>query len=201
MGSDNDSLKELDPLFVYYNEKLYNVAKFADKHPGGRKLLEKVAGGDIDDFMNGKQRILSVRHKHSENAYKMLERYSMDKDFQEDPLIASGKPILFEVGKLKHKYWQWIHLPYDGRVRLFECDLFERMTNTKWYVIPMIWMPLVIYFSMIGLQLFQNAYGIKHGTYYATFFFILGSLFWTFTEYCLHRFAFHWKPNMDSEYQ
>uniref|UniRef100_A0AC34QRU2 Fatty acid 2-hydroxylase n=1 Tax=Panagrolaimus sp. JU765 TaxID=591449 RepID=A0AC34QRU2_9BILA len=197
MGADN-TFEDSQPLFVYYKKKLYDVANFADKHPGGRKVLEKVAGGDIDEFMDGEKRIMGVRHEHSEAAHEMLARYSMDQNYQKDPLIDSGKPVLFEVGNLKHKYWRWIHEPYDGRLRLFESDSLERLTNTKWYMIPLIWMPLVIYFGFQGLNLIQDSYGYSSGTFIATTFFMSGTLVWTLLEYILHRYVFHWKPNMDS---
>ena len=135
--------------------------------------------------------------------------------FQKDPLVDSGKPVLFEVGNLKRKYWRWIHEPYDGRLRLFESDFLEQLTNTKWYMIPLIWMPLVLYFAISGLFLFRDKYGksnLKHedasvymnslglgsGALFGSILFSLGTLAWTLLEYTLHRHVFHWKPNLDS---
>lgn len=66
------------PLLFTYNGKLYDIRKFASKHPGGRKVLEKTAGTDLKDLMNGETRVLGVRHDHSKAAYDILERYAVD---------------------------------------------------------------------------------------------------------------------------
>jgi len=189
---------EEQPLFVYYKGKLYDVSSFADKHPGGRKVLERVAGNEVDKFMDGEERIMGVKHQHSEAAFDMLERYSMDQNFKKDPLVDSGKPVLFEVGNLKQKYWRWIHEPFDGRLRLFESDFLEQLTNTKWYMIPLIWMPLVLYFATSGLFLLREQYGLGFGALLASVLFSIGTLTWTLLEYTLHRHVFHWRPNLDS---
>ena len=70
------------PLLMQFNNKLYDIRGFAAKHPGGRKVLEKVAGSSIDKFMNGEERILGVKHEHSKAAFEILERYSLDSTFK-----------------------------------------------------------------------------------------------------------------------
>uniref|UniRef100_A0A7E4VWM7 Fatty acid 2-hydroxylase n=1 Tax=Panagrellus redivivus TaxID=6233 RepID=A0A7E4VWM7_PANRE len=186
------------PLFVSYKGKLYNIRAFADKHPGGRKVLERVAGGDIDVFMHGDQRIMGVKHAHSDAAFDMLERYSMDQNFKKDKLVDSGLPVMFEVGHLKEDYWRWIHEPYDGRLRLFTSDFLERLTNTKWWAVPLIWLPLVIFFGIHGIGHMYHDYGFKLGLLISSVLFSLGTLAWTLLEYMLHREVFHWRPDPKS---
>lgn len=70
------------PLLISLNEKYYDIAGFVHKHPGGEKVLRKLAGSDITKYMNGKERIMNVRHTHSEAAYGILERYSIDRSFK-----------------------------------------------------------------------------------------------------------------------
>lgn len=70
--------EEEKPLLVKLNGKLYDIRNFADKHPGGKKVLDKVSGGDIDKFMKGEERILGVKHEHSEAAYGILSQYAVD---------------------------------------------------------------------------------------------------------------------------
>lgn len=70
------------PLLVLLNGKYYDVSGFARKHPGGEKILRKVAGGDISKYMNGSEKVLHVRHQHSEAAYGILERYSLDDSYE-----------------------------------------------------------------------------------------------------------------------
>lgn len=81
------------PLLVKFNNKLYDIKKFASKHPGGRKVLEKVAGSKIDKFMKGEERIMGVRHEHSEAAFEMLERYSLDQSFK---VCVYGRLLYFK---------------------------------------------------------------------------------------------------------
>lgn len=69
-------------MLVTLKGKLYDVRNFAKKHPGGRKVLEKVSGGEVDRYMRGEERILSVKHEHSEAAYEMLERYAVEHSFK-----------------------------------------------------------------------------------------------------------------------
>uniref|UniRef100_A0AC35F5R3 Fatty acid 2-hydroxylase n=1 Tax=Panagrolaimus sp. PS1159 TaxID=55785 RepID=A0AC35F5R3_9BILA len=186
------------PLLVNYNNKLYDIKKFVSKHPGGRKVLEKVAGSSIDKFMKGEERIMGVKHEHSEAAFEMLERYSLDQSFKKDALIDSNQPVMFEVGNLKEKYWRWIHEPYDGKLRLFKSDFLESLTNTKWWMIPAVWMPLVAYFASNGLNLMYQMFGLSKGVLLASLLFTMGTLTWTLLEYSLHRGVFHWKPNPTS---
>lgn len=57
-------------------------------------------------------------------------------------------------------------------------------TQTAWWVIPVVWMPLVI-------QLGVMAY--RHGLWLTATPFTMGvgAFIWTFIEYLLHRFVFH----------
>lgn len=66
------------PLLVSLNNKYYDIAKFANKHPGGEKVLRMLAGSDVTNYMNGSKRIINVKHAHSAAAYGILERYSIN---------------------------------------------------------------------------------------------------------------------------
>ncbi|KAH7701208.1 Protein C25A1.5, partial [Aphelenchoides avenae] len=178
---------------------LYDVAPFAKKHPGGEKVLRKLAGGEIDRFMNGENGILGVRHEHSKAAYDILDRYAVDRSFEKDTLVDGKNPILWKVGTLGDRYWTWIHQPYEGALRLFESDFVERLTTTAWWVIPLVWLPPVIFFASLGLAHMCSAFGLLKGTLAASFLFALGTLAWTLLEYTLHKYVvFHWKPNTKS---
>lgn len=71
--------------------KLYEVSGFAKKHPGwslnifqnmttlgGEKVLRKLAGTEINSYMKGLERVNDLKHEHSEAAYQILSRYSVD---------------------------------------------------------------------------------------------------------------------------
>lgn len=75
-------------------------------------------------------------------------------------------------------------------VRIFKSDLLERFTHIHPATIPILWLPVAAYFLWLG-----RAEIAANGTWYAIPAFILGIvIIWTFIEYVLHRFLFHWEP-------
>ncbi|CAI4230202.1 unnamed protein product [Auanema sp. JU1783] len=199
--SDSNHNFSEKPLLVRLKGKLYDVAQFADKHPGGIKVLHKVAGEDIDEFMSGNVRISGVKHEHSEAAYKMIEKYDVENFQKGDPTLDNSCGVLPKVGKLGSDYWMWIHQPYEGTIRLFDSDFMESLTRTPWWLVPTVWVPLVVLFSYFSLSDFYASYGTQKGALMWAFLFSIGILGWTLLEYSLHRFVFHWKPNPDSPNQ
>lgn len=49
---------------------MYDVSSFATRHPGGREVLEKYNGQDVEKIMQD-----SGVHLHSKAAYTILEKY------------------------------------------------------------------------------------------------------------------------------
>ncbi|VDK17413.1 unnamed protein product [Anisakis simplex] len=189
------------PLLLTIRGRLYDVALFARKHPGGMKVLRRVAGEEADGYMDGETRIMGVKHRHSEAAYQMLEKYALDKCFKSEDNLLNGDAMLLRVGDLHDKYWTWIHQPYEGSLRLFGSDVLEMMTRTSWWIVPLIWLPLVLFFTIRAFGLLFNLYGFSQGLVVWAIYFSLGVLAWTLLEYILHRFAFHWQPNPKSSNQ
>lgn len=200
-GDANCSNVREKPLLLSIKGKLYDVALFAEKHPGGVKVLKAVAGEEADRYMDGSERIRGVKHKHSEAAYRMLERYAVDKCFVDNDNLLTGEAMLMKVGNLADRYWTWIHQPYDGTLRLFESDFLETLTRTSWWMIPAVWMPIVLFFTAQAFKLVFAHYGFLPGLLIWGFFFSFGVFAWTLLEYILHRFAFHWQPNPNSRWQ
>ena len=73
--------------------------------------------------------------------------------------------------------------------RMFENEFLDFFTRTPWWVVPLVWFPVVIWMMAIGLNQFNVAMNQALGL------FASGWLFWTLTEYSLHRKAFHWRPD------
>uniref|UniRef100_A0A915PT18 Fatty acid 2-hydroxylase n=1 Tax=Setaria digitata TaxID=48799 RepID=A0A915PT18_9BILA len=189
------------PLLLRVNGKLYDVALFASKHPGGQKVLKRLAGEDVDEYMNGTKRILGVKHQHSATAYRMLEKYAVDMCYEGSDDLLSDKPMLNKVAHLGDRYWTWIHQPYEGTLRLFESDVLESMTRTSWWMVPLVWLPVVVLFTVRAFPMIFQNYGFIYGLIIWAGLFTLGVLSWTLLEYILHRFAFHWQPNPESYFQ
>jgi 4-hydroxysphinganine ceramide fatty acyl 2-hydroxylase len=72
-------------------------------------------------------------------------------------------------------------------VRMFKSNLLEALSKVPFYV------PLIVYIPVIGYCIYRS-YETTVGL--ATFFeyMLLGLFVWTFTEYILHRFVFHYLP-------
>ncbi|EGD81296.1 fatty acid 2-hydroxylase [Salpingoeca rosetta] len=113
-------------------------------------------------------------------------------------------PMVPQVAKLGDKYWEWVHKPSAQRsYRLFAGDLYEFFSWTPWWVIPIVWVPIItalsmdalgrLDWSMSPLALVSPAMVSTQVLALWPFLgiFLTGILMWSFLEYCLHRFLFH----------
>ncbi len=78
----------------------------------------------------------------------------------------------------------------DIPIRLFKSDFLEFFTHISPVVIVVIWLPVALYFLVSGaihLPSGTSALVIPAGV-------LLGIFIWTFAEYTLHRFVFHYEP-------
>lgn len=75
-------------------------------------------------------------------------------------------------------------------IRLFKSQFLEFFTHISPVVVVIIWLPVAIYFLFkeITQPLGSNP------LLYIPISFLAGLFVWTFTEYILHRFLFHYKP-------
>ena len=75
----------------------------------------------------------------------------------------------------------------EREVRLYENDFLESLTRVHPAVPIAIWGPIAL--ALIYLGYLRD---LSVGTVIALS--IFGAFAWTFTEYCLHRWIFHWEP-------
>lgn len=73
-------------------------------------------------------------------------------------------------------------------VRMFKSDFLESLSKVHWSVPLIVWVPVIFYSGW--LSIFTFSISISNFIIY----FIAGVFFWTFAEYFLHRFVFHWTP-------
>lgn len=83
------------------------------------------------------------------------------------------------------------HVPINHSkdpIRLFKSNFLEFFTHIHPAVIVAVWLPIAIYFLIRSIiaSSDKSAMVIPAG-------FVLGVLIWTFAEYTLHRFLFHYK--------
>ncbi len=85
--------------------------------------------------------------------------------------------------------------PRRGSPRMFTIDWVEKyFSRVKWWHVPLIWLPTAAYVTWRSLHL-----GAPVLTVAAVV--ALGVLGWTFLEYMLHRYVFHFEPNPKKEWQ
>lgn len=79
----------------------------------------------------------------------------------------------------------------DETVRMFKNDFLEALSRVHWSVPLILYLPVVIYFLYLSINeaniSFQNIF----------YLFLFGIIVWTFTEYTLHRFVFHYEPTSE----
>ncbi|NXQ46967.1 FA2H hydroxylase, partial [Catharus fuscescens] len=129
----------------------------------------------------------------------------------EKDLVDWQKPLLWQVGYLGEKYDEWVHQPVDRPIRLFHSDFLEFLSKTAWYVVFMVWTPVVLYLSWVSytslaqgntrlFSSFTTEYSIPVHKYYFPFIFLIGMILWSLLEYLIHRFVFHMKPPASNYY-
>ena len=73
-----------------------------------------------------------------------------------------------------------------GQAQLFRNQYLEYLTKTHPLVIWGMYLPVIIYLPYLAVSRFDFAF------IQVILIFISGILFWTFFEYLMHRFIFHW---------
>lgn len=111
-------------------------------------------------------------------------------DFKTHKFLDLNKPLfpqLWYSTFSKEFYLEQIHRPrhYKGgqSAPLFG-NFLEPLSKTAWYVVPIIWLPVVAYWTTVGAR------GLDDPTAAAAYW-IGGVCLWTLIEYLMHRFLFH----------
>jgi len=73
--------------------------------------------------------------------------------------------------------------------RMFKNDFLESLSKVHWSVPLIVFVPVVTYCTWLAFVRYHISVGF-YGAYFAG-----ALLFWTLTEYVLHRFVFHWIPS------
>ncbi|CAM6120176.1 unnamed protein product [Calypogeia fissa] len=207
-----------DDAWIVVDGKVYEVTNFLEVHPGGPELILNYLAlndnaGNAGLLMRGK--VDEDGHSHSKAAFQMLQQFLVGSVEEQpdgsDPVKCSSSPVRSEskVGKKKYRYDvdlskpsvcqvgylgldydEWVHDPvisHDTR-RFFESDFSEFFTRTKWWVIPMVWVPVAT--AMIYTAVVKERVPISRLPVLA----VGGILLWSCLEYLLHR-LFHIKTS------
>ncbi|XP_051160541.1 fatty acid 2-hydroxylase [Leptopilina boulardi] len=192
--NENNSVNGNNEFLVKYRGKNYEISDFLKKHPGGSKILQPFKGLSLDDVL--------IQNPHSEAALHIFQEFVKENRDDYDSierLIDWNSPILYQVGSLAENYWKWVNLPVNRSIRLFRSNFLESITVTPWFIVPIVWIPISLYYFYLGCL--TNTSG--HFIYFLPKIFIAfscGILLWTFLEYSLHRKLFHMKPPSNSKF-
>ncbi|KAL7750224.1 fatty acid alpha-hydroxylase [Sorochytrium milnesiophthora] len=192
----------MEDCWIVCRGKVYNVTDFANDHPGGAELIYRYAGERVDEAMQD-----SALHYHSEGAYDILDDYYLIGKLADDdhaanngaaeqatsqsqlqPFLDLDKPLIWQMftsSYSKEYYLTQVHLPrHLPRVaRFFAHPLLEPFTRTPWYMVPLVWLPVSIYFAMQALEVLTPWQALAN--------WLVGLFIWSISEYTFHRFLFH----------
>ena len=81
----------------------------------------------------------------------------------------------------------------DVPIRLFKSDFLEFFTHISPVVVAIIWIPVILFF------LIRPSVNLAPGAGWAhiPLGFLVGVFIWTFAEYTIHRFVFHYDPKSE----
>lgn len=190
---------EGDSFIVKSNGNHYNIVDFLKNHPGGHNYVEFSKNRDVISKME--------KTHHSKSAFYLLREYKVggrdekNNNGEEDleKLVDWNKPMLCQVGSLGTRYMEWVTSPVDRKLRLFANPLIEGLSITPWYVVPLVWTPILSYMIYCGSLNYIEATSDSCPIVPVIMFVCLGILIWTLFEYCLHRWVFHIEPSGSSE--
>ena len=117
--------------------------------------------------------------------------------------------MVLQVHKLGKDYMKWVHSPVNRELKLFDSNFVEFFSKTPWYVIPLVWLPVIMILSVISMM---ELHGTLSGSvktqngnlHYMSSLGLFGVCFssgiplWTLVEYALHRYLFHIDVKEDS---
>lgn len=73
--------------------------------------------------------------------------------------------------------------------RVFEKDWLDALTRTPWWLVPLVYLPLISALVWYSIARTEVGWLATAGL------FVAGLITWTMCEYWLHRTFFHWIPN------
>ncbi|ORX99913.1 oxidoreductase [Basidiobolus meristosporus CBS 931.73] len=115
------------------------------------------------------------------------------KDFQKQHFLDLNKPLVSQIWNnnfTREFYLKQVHTPrhLPQPAIFFTNPILEMFTRTPWYVIPIIWFPISMYFLSSAAKIASLQWAMSC--------FVFGVTLWTLLEYIIHRFLFHLDENI-----
>lgn len=208
---------------VKYDGNYYDLKKFLRDHPGGVNTLEMYRGKSIVQAMSEFGHSNSAYHmlndfKVESDVLKdfnltgvvsangrIITKEESNRNSEEVAFLEElesrldwSKPLLCQLDAVAPDYEIWVNTAVYRKCRLFTSPLMESMTYTPWYLVPMFWIPIIMYLGCtqyLNLVLCADlcsASSLSHLQFLAHL--MWGLVIWTGLEYSLHRWVFHLNP-------
>ena len=209
---------------IIYRNEVFNAGKYLDEkgHPGGDNVVKDFYGKDVTikmhELNHSKTAYKLLRNylvgvvedkveysidKNSDGSQALLEAHSLisqemaDKIAKRFDLNEPLFPQILDKTLTREEYLAFIKEPKiysdpNKQVRIFKSDFCEFFSSTPWYAIPMLYLPIACVVLYFQLSYLREDYSFLR----AIVLVVLGLFEWTFTEYILHRFIFHFEENL-----
>ncbi|KAG8869239.1 fatty acid alpha-hydroxylase, partial [Serendipita sp. 405] len=159
-------------VWITRNGKVYDVTTFVDDHPGGDDLIRQFAGKDIGEAMEDEEEHVHSDSAYTMLEEYLVGKLgkdgqvvsddwvaeddfhpddtNVDDDYLQTEFLDLRKPLIrqmWEGNFSKSFYLQQVHQPRHlaDSARLFGPEYLEIFTKTKWYVVPIVWLPISCY--------------------------------------------------------
>lgn len=182
-----------------------NITKFKHAHPGGEESINKYLFQDVTKTYE------SIKSHTTKTALRELVNFKIgtiktdkqnqiikndEQEFDNSYSIDLKKGTCYQVFtnmNLK-QYLAFVHDPKHmidpPEAIIFDTPALEFFTKTSWYIIPILWVPLVLYFIYMSYTIDLLTIPQVIICYF------IGIFLWSLMEYCLHRFIFHLDENL-----
>jgi len=133
--------------------------------------------------------------KDTRQERKLVDKYGVD----------LTQPLFAQAAGLGDQYWDWVHTSvspktmarraelcpgkWGNSVRIFHSDFLEPLTHMQWWLVLVVWVPVVL--AMLAVAFFGRGMPLPQ----LLGWFLLGVATWTLLEYILHRVIFHFEPH------
>ncbi|KAL2822336.1 hypothetical protein BDW59DRAFT_149500 [Aspergillus cavernicola] len=177
-----------DPASHNHSDSAYEIIEESLVGFIGSESSAKPANGSLANGANVPRPMYASTGMSTEEDLSIDTDYS--RDYQTHKFLDLNKPLLMQLwnsGFSKDFYLDQIHRPrhYKGgeSAPLFG-NFLEPLSKTAWYVVPIMWIPPVIYGTFVGVSGLGTATG-------AAGYWLFGFALWSLIEYVMHRCLFH----------
>lgn len=73
-----------------------------------------------------------------------------------------SKPLLSQLDAIAPHYDTWVNSAVYRKCRLFASPVLESLTYTPWYLVPMFWVPIILYLGVTQYMELVACGGMSH---------------------------------------